>query len=37
MLEGLKKAEALIVPLSLSMQTDPRERKPATWTMTLWL
>lgn len=37
LLDGLKKAEALIVPLNLSMKADKSERKPATWAMTLWL
>jgi hypothetical protein len=37
MLEGLKNAEALIIPLSISMKADPRERKSTCWTMTLWL
>ena len=37
LLEGLQQAEALIVPLNLSMQADKNERKPATWALTLWL
>lgn len=37
LLEGLKKAEALIVPLNISMKADKTERKPAAWAMTLWL
>lgn len=37
MLEGLENAEALIIPLGVSMKTDPRERKPTCWTLTLWL
>lgn len=37
LLDGLQQANALIVPLNLSMQADKNERKPATWAMTLWL
>ncbi len=37
LLEGLQKADALVVPLSLTMQADKNERKPATWAITLWL
>ena len=37
LLGGLQDADALIVPLNLSMTTDKRERKPTSWTLTLWL
>ena len=37
MLEGLKNADALIIPLTVSMKSDARERKPTCWTLTLWL
>lgn len=37
LLGGLQKAKPLIVPLSLSMEADKNERKPAKWVLTLWL
>ena len=37
LLAGLQKSKPLIVPLSVSMQTNKNERKPVTWTLTLWL
>ena len=37
LLAGLGKARPLVVPLSLSMQSDKNERKPASWVLTLWL
>lgn len=37
LLAGIQNAEALIVPLSISMQTAKNNRLPAAWTITLWL
>jgi hypothetical protein len=37
LLEGLRKAKPLIVPLNLSMQSGKTERHPTTWVLTLWL
>ncbi len=37
LLEGLREAQPLIVPLNLSMETGKKERQPAKWVLTLWL
>lgn len=37
LLEDLNRTKTLIVPLSLSMNTDANELLPAKWTLTLWL
>lgn len=37
LLDGLRKAKPLIIPLNLSMQTGKTERHPTKWVLTLWL
>lgn len=37
LLEGLQKAQPLIIPLNVTMTVDKNERRPATWVLTLWL
>lgn len=37
LLDGLRKAQPLIVPLTISMEAGKNERKPAKWVLVLWL